>query len=249
MKAALLLCLALTGLLPAEVKEEAVTHGGASFRVVKLSPAQVRLVWKDAAGQPYRTFDKVQTTFAKQGKSVKFLMNAGIFEPGGIPSGLHIEDGKELHPLNTAAGKGNFFLQPNGVFLIREPAGAQATPRASIHETASFAAAEKPVPPPRYAIQSGPLLLLDGKRHPAFQDGSANKKHRNGVGVDADGKLVFAMTGKGQVVNFWDFAGLFLKLGCKDALFLDGDISQMSLNPADKVESNQFGAMFVVVEQ
>ena len=53
---------------------------------------------------------------------------------------------------------------------------------------------------------------------------------------------------EGEIVNFWDFAGLFLKLGCKDALFLDGDISQMAVNPGAPVESNRFGAMLVIVE-
>jgi uncharacterized protein YigE (DUF2233 family) len=99
-----------------------------------------------------------------------------------------------------------------------------------------------------WAIQSGPLLLLDGKRHPAFNQGSTSKKHRNGVGVDAKNQLVFIMTDKGQRVNFWDFSSLFLKLGCQNALFLDGDISQMAINPEQRVTSNQFGAMFVVAE-
>ena len=49
-------------------------------------------------------------------------------------------------------------------------------------------------------------------------------------------------------MNLWDFAGLFLTLGCKDALFLDGDLSQMALSPAAPVESNRFGAIFVVAE-
>jgi uncharacterized protein YigE (DUF2233 family) len=66
--------------------------------------------------------------------------------------------------------------------------------------------------------------------------------------VDAAGKLVFAITAQGQEVNFWDFAGLFLKLGCKDALFLDGDISMMAVNPDQPVASNRFAAMFVVAE-
>ena len=60
--------------------------------------------------------------------------------------------------------------------------------------------------------------------------------------------MVFAITAAGADVNFWDFAGLFLKLGCKDALFLDGDISKMAVNPDRPVASNRFAAMFVVAE-
>ena len=101
---------------------------------------------------------------------------------------------------------------------------------------------------PGMGTQSGPMLLIDGKRHPAFTEGSASKLHRNGVGTDAKGRVVFAITAPGETVNFWDFAGLFLKLDCKDALFLDGDISQMAVNPEKPVESNLFGAMFVVTE-
>jgi uncharacterized protein YigE (DUF2233 family) len=92
------------------------------------------------------------------------------------------------------------------------------------------------------------MLLIDGKRHPAFKEGSANKLHRNGVGVDGQGRVVFAITAPGQMVNLWDFAGLFTQLGCRNALFLDGDISAMAVNPTQSVESNSFGAMFVVVE-
>ena len=92
------------------------------------------------------------------------------------------------------------------------------------------------------------MLLIDGQRHPAFREGSISKLHRNGVGVDREGRLVFAITDRDQKVNFWDFAGLFLKLGCKDALFLDGTISQMAVNPDKPVQSNQFGAMFIVAE-
>ena len=179
----------------------------------------------------------MQAAFAKQGKSVKFLMNAGIFEPGGIPSGLHMEGGKTLRPLNLADAPGNFFLKPNGVCTFT-PGGP------FIGNSATWKATGKEA----WAIQAGPLLLIDGQRHPAFRDGSISKLHRNGVGVDKEGKFVFAITDNGQYVNFWDFAGLFLKLGCKDALFLDGTISQMSVNPDHPVQSNQFGVMFIVVE-
>ena len=91
-------------------------------------------------------------------------------------------------------------------------------------------------------------LLIDGKRHPAFNENSTSKLHRNGVGVNAKKQLVFAITEPGQLVNFWDFSGLFLKLGCNNALFLDGDISQMSTNPKKPIHSNFFGAMFIVTE-
>ena len=64
--------------------------------------------------------------------------------------------------------------------------------------------------------------------------------------MDDQRRVVFAITDKGQMVNFWDFSGLFLKLGCKNALFLDGDISQMAVNPQENLQSNSLAAMFVI---
>ena len=233
----------------AEVVEETVVHAGVKFRVVKIAPEKALVVWKDKDGAFYRSFDKVQAAYAKQGKSLCFLMNAGIFEPGGIPSGLHIEDRKTLHPVNVADAPGNFFLKPNGVLWIES--GGKKDAFISTPEKFQEREEQLRLMGSRWlerAVQSGPLLLIDGKRHPAFTENSKSKLHRNGVGVDRNGKVVFAITSKGELVNFWDFAGLFLTLGCKDALFLDGDISQMAVNPSGLVRSNQFGAMFVVAE-
>lgn len=236
-----LLLLPLTGFLfAAPVTEESVEHAAARFRIVRAAPEQVRVVWKDEKDVPYRTFDKVQAAFTAKGKTVRFIMNGGIFEPGGIPSGLHIENGKLLHPLNLADAPGNFFLKPNGVVWIEKNQATITTADSYERQTASRAV--------QTAVQSGPQLLIAGKRHPAFRDGSPNKLHRNGVGVDDKGRLVFAMTDRTQYVNLWDFAGLFLKLGCRNALFLDGDISQMAVNPLKPVESNRFGAIFVIAE-
>lgn len=223
----------------------AVEHAGVRFRVVTVEPRQVELVWKDAKGEPFANFDKVQAHYDAKGKQVKFLMNAGIYEPGIVPSGLHVENGAVLRPLNLKDGKGNFFLKPNGVFgLVGGEPG-----KAFIEESGAFAAREKTQARGlEFAIQGGPMLLSGGMLHPKFTDGSPNKKLRNGIGVDAAGKVVFAITAAGEEVNFWDFAGLFLKLGCKDALFLDGGISQMAVNPDGPVASNRFAAMFVVAE-
>lgn len=243
---ALLSCLAGIA-LSAPLGEEHVEHAGARFRMIRSSPERVQVVWKDVNGVPYRTFDRVQAAFSKEGKTVSFLMNAGIFEPGGIPSGLHVEHGKTLHPLNLADAPGNFFLKPNGVIWI-ETAGAKS--EAFIAPSEDFKKRRPLVTsrPLKLAVQSGPMLLHDGRRHPAFKDGSSSKLHRNGVGIDSEGRIVFAITDRGQEVNLWDFAGLFLKLGCKNALFLDGDISQSAVNPAKPVQSNPFGAMFVIAE-
>lgn len=233
----LLACSLLT--VRAGVVEESIISAGVKFRVVRLDPNQVQLVWNDETGQPYRTFDRVQAAFAKQGKTVKFIMNAGIFEPGGIPSGLHIENGKPLRPLNLADAPGNFFLKPNGVcvFIDGKPFIGTCPAWQKLSNGKET-----------WGIQSGPMLLISGQRHPAFTEYSKSRLHRNGVGVDDKGRLVFAITAKGEMANFWDFAGLFLKLSCKNALFLDGDISQMSVNPDKPVSSNRFGAMFIVTE-
>jgi uncharacterized protein YigE (DUF2233 family) len=226
-----------------EVREENVTHAGASFRVVRLPPSSIDIVWKNPNGTPYRSFEEVQNAYAKAGKKIRFIMNAGIYEPGGIPSGLHIEKGKQWRPVNLEKGEGNFFLQPNGVFRIGVDGGALISP------SDVFADQFRKTPGSlRLGIQSGPLLLTEGRRHPAFREGSPNKLLRNGVGVDSAGRVVFAITAPDQMVNLWDFAGLFLKLDCKDALFLDGDISMMAVNPVGPLESNLFGAMFIVTD-
>jgi uncharacterized protein YigE (DUF2233 family) len=254
MKLVLLMAAISGGICRGEVREEAVTFAGTQFRVVKLEPQQVGLVWKGGDGKPYQTFDRVQARFSKEGRTVRFLMNAGLYAPGYSPCGLHVENGIEMKPLNQAEGRGNFHLQPNGVLLIHGVSGT-SKPNAEIQTTAARVAFLKDmalhasyISRLRLAVQSGPMLLIDGKRHPTFQEGSPNKLHRNGVGIDPNGRIVFAITAAGQVVNFWDFAGLFQSLGCRNALFLDGTISQMAVNPKGPIESNSFAAMFVVAE-
>lgn len=242
MKIALVLLFTALLARAAGLKEELVAHAGTRFRVVRMEPSRLQLVWKDLQGEPYRGFDRVQANFASQGKKVIFITNAGIFEPGGIPSGVHAESDAMLRPVNHAEGKGNFFLKPNGIVS----AGAEGTAFVGSPDAwGKWKARQASI---TFAAQSGPLLLIAGKRHPAFNQGSANKLLRNGVGIDSKGRFVFAITAKGELVNFWDFAGLFLHLDCQDALFLDGDISQMAVNPPRPVQSNLFAAMFVVAE-
>lgn len=234
----------------AGLREETIQHAGVDFRVVHIAPENLQVVWKDAQGLPYQTFGRVQSSLKQQGKTLKFIINAGIFQPGGAPCGLHIEAAKELHPINLANAEGNFHLQPNGVMWIESTATTCAPRIASSPDFVKRREVIRGLSDTRIttAVQSGPMLLLDGKRHPAFKEGSPNRLHRNGVGVDANNRVVFAITADGQTVNFWDFAGLFLQLGCRNALFLDGNLSKMAVNPTQSVSSGPLGAMFVVAE-
>jgi len=219
---------------------ETVTRDGVRYFIWKAEPGKVRVIWMDDAGKRLRELPTVKAFLERKGEKPLMLMNGGIFEPGGIPSGVMVQGGKELFPVNRRDGRGNFFLKPNGIFLISEKG-------ARVIETGKW--------PPQgekvfYAVQSGPLLLDNGKVHPAFNKDSDSRLLRNGVGVAEDGTVVFAISdSKGdKYPNLYGFADLFLSIGCKDALFLDGDISQMKSGEELVKRSNRFGSVIAVVE-
>jgi uncharacterized protein YigE (DUF2233 family) len=68
------------------------------------------------------------------------------------------------------------------------------------------------------------MLLVNGRVHPAFRQGSINLNIRNGVGILPDGQVLLAISA--VPVNLWDFAQFFKTRGCKNALYLDGAISR-----------------------
>ena len=175
----------------------------------------LRLFLNGPAG-PYAGFDTLQADLARQGKTLGFAMNAGMFKPDLSPVGLYVENGQKLSPIVTADGPGNFGLLPNGVFCI----GAQF----AVIESRSFAHAH---PDCRFASQSGPMLVIAGAEHPAFQADSASLHIRNGVGVSTDGRTAwFAISDR--PVNFDSFARLFRDgLGAPNALYFDGSISRL----------------------
>jgi uncharacterized protein YigE (DUF2233 family) len=154
---------------------------------------------------------------AAGGEELLFAVNGGIYARTLEPLGLYLEDGVRLEGLNRGRGGGNFFLKPNGVFYVGESG-------AGVVETDRY-------PPPgqvRNAVQSGPMLVIDGALHPRFIPGYHSRHVRNGVGVDRRGRVVFAIS-RG-LVNFHDFGTLFRdRLDCPNALYLDGKISQMYL--------------------
>ena len=220
---------------------DTVVKNGIRYLVWKAEVGDVRVVWKDGEGKQLRDFPSVKRYLEEKGETPLMLMNGGIFEPGGVPSGVMVQEGKKLLPLNKKDGEGNFFLKPNGVFLITEKG-------ARVMEAGKYPPAGEKI---LYAVQSGPLLLEGGKTHPAFNAGSKSRLHRNGVGVAKDGTVVFAMSDwdSGKFPNLFEFADLFRDLGCADALFLDGDISQMRFGKDLGKVSNRFGSVIAVVEE
>jgi uncharacterized protein YigE (DUF2233 family) len=185
----------------------------------------IRLYWKGANGIAYGGFSPLADALKTQGRQLRFAMNGGMFETDLSPVGLFIEDGKERHKADTRDGVSNFHLKPNGVFYAGDGV-------AGVMETARFLANG---PKARYAMQSGPLLVIDGRIHPKIHQTGTSAKIRNGVGVRDGGTVVFAISE--QPVTFYAFARLFRDaLNCPNALFLDGSISSLfapNLNRAD----------------
>ena len=191
---------------------------GARFTVCEIDPVRDRLelFLYDDAGKPLASFRGVNDRLAREGLELGVAMNAGMYHTSRAPVGLYIEDGRQEMRLVTSAGPGNFGLLPNGVFCLTET-GAQ------VIETRRF---EREAPACRDATQSGPMLVIDGALHPRFLPDSDSLHVRNGVGVDRDGRVHFAISN--EPVNFHHFARLFRDgLGVPDALYLDGSISRL----------------------
>lgn len=183
---------------------------------VDFSKDKLRLFLRDEAGSPFKRFEALKKSLAARGEQLVFAMNAGMYHPDFSAVGLFIAEGEEQAPLNTASGTGNFFLKPNGVFYITEKG-------AGVMEAERYVKArEKPL----LATQSGPLLLQDGEVHPRFLPDSASRLVRNGVGIVSPQRAVFAISD--SPVNFYEFALFFRDhLHCRDALYLDGNISSL----------------------
>lgn len=146
----LVLLLATASLLTAQTRVE---RGGTVFLTYEARPAEIDLFWKGPDGKPFGQFSKLQEHLRAEGRRIAFIMNAGIFEEGGVPSGLCVIGGKVLHPLNLSPGAGNFFLKPNGVFYI-DARGAHVV-------TSEEYASLKPLA--RLAIQSARSCCATGR--------------------------------------------------------------------------------------
>jgi uncharacterized protein YigE (DUF2233 family) len=140
-----------------------------------------------------------------------------MYDEAGAPVGLYVEEGRVVKPLNLRRGPGNFHLMPNGVFAVDRSGRVSVTPSGAFR---------KAVPAQRWATQSGPMLVIAGRLHPKFSRDGESRLVRNGVGVKDPRTAFFVISEDG--VSFGRFARFFRdRLGCRDALFLDGSVSSL----------------------
>lgn len=212
------------------------------FTVVTVDPARqdLRLFLYDEAGQPFTGFARLQQWLRGRKQRLVFAVNAGMYHPGFAPVGLHVENGKQLAPLNLDEGKGNFFMKPNGVFVLGKGGPAVVASEA-------YPAYAAKSPNVRLATQSGPMLVIDGQLHPRFDPDSPSRYVRNGVGV-LDGKAIFVISK--VPVTFHELASYFRDtLHCQNALYLDGSISSLFSSALGRADAAApLGPMLGVVE-
>lgn len=168
--------------------------------------------------------DSIKTDFPVNGSkspfSIDFAMNACLFEDDGKNTGYFRFYNKEIVPINNS-NYGNFGMhldknsnETNGVFY------GQGS-KWNIVGTSKFKDTEA-----KFAIQNGPILVLDGKINSVFNKDSKNRDYRNGIGVGDDGLPCFVIS-KSDDCNFYELADYFLKTAkCKNAIYSDGAVVQ-----------------------
>jgi uncharacterized protein YigE (DUF2233 family) len=203
---------------------------------VDLKKQNISFFWRDEENQPFRNFSALRSWLIKKNLKLVFAMNGGMYKTDNSPLGLYIESGKTVIATNKKTGSGNFSWKPNGIFYINN----ENIPAVTTTEKFKLSSDVK------YATQSGPMLVIDGKMHPEFKKGSTNENIRNGVGIMANGQVLFAMSK--MPINFYDFANFFLRSGCKNALYLDGCVSSTYL-PSQSWKEQWDGDFGVIIAE
>lgn len=172
-------------------------------------------------------------------KTIAFAVNAGMFDEAGDPIGYFVQGGERTKELNTADGEGNFHMKPNGVFFGTGDKWEIRTSDDFLKNVSDR---------PDFGTQSGPMLVIDGKLHPEIRDDGPSRTIRNAVGVDEKGRAHFVISAApisfGKLARFYRDA-----LGVKNALYLDGSVSQL-WNPAtERIDGGAPIGPILVVER
>ena len=203
-------------------------HPSVDIRYYIVPPnKKIKIFWRNKYGTPYRNLETLAKQLNKNGLQLLFGINGGIYSRRYTPKGLFISNNIYLQrpDQKSIQNGGNFYLKPNGIFAITTNGEHVVSPTKSFVKKYHSNIPGYGYREIEYAIQSGPMLLIDGKFNNKFNINSVNKKSRTGVGIDDRGQVVFAMALNN--ISFYDFAAVFLELKCKNALFLDGGLVSM----------------------
>ena len=205
--------------------------------IVNPKKQNLEFFWKNEKGEHFKNAENLISWLKSKNKKLLFSTNGGMYKKDNSPQGLFIENKIVKSEIDTSNGNGNFYLKPNGVFYLT----TEKNP--IICKTEDFVNNGMI----KYATQSGPMLVIDGEIHTAFKKNSTNLNIRNGVGILPNNQIIFAISKK--EINFYDFAEYFKKLGCKNALYLDGFVSRTYLPEKNwKQIDGNFGVIIGVTE-
>jgi uncharacterized protein YigE (DUF2233 family) len=228
-----------TEALPADVTELSVGEVNFAACEIDLRTDRLAMHWKSDTGQVYGSLRALDASLHKQGKRVICGTNGGIFDESQKPLGLYIENGTILRRSNLRRNAyGNFYLQPNGVFVLY--AGRAEIVTTGEYETKSDA--ERRLI--EFANQSGPILVRYGDPNPLFAPGSPNTTTRNAVCVRGPAQV--ALVAAQDPITFHDFARVLKdRFRCASALYLDGSLS--TFFPSTRVVFERpLGVLFAV---
>ncbi len=209
------------------------------FVCYTVSPKKLNVSFylKNEKQENFKNAKNLKTWLKSHNKELLFATNGGMYKKDHSPQGLYIENKIIKAVIDTTNGNGNFYLKPNGVFYIT----SDKIP--NIIATQNFVY-NKNI---ECATQSGPMLLIDGKIHAAFNQNSTNLNIRNGVGILPNNEILFVMSKK--EINFYDLAEYFKKQGCKNALYLDGFVSRTYCPDKNWIQTNgDFGVILAVTK-
>lgn len=170
----------------------------------------VQLHWKNGTEQ-FWSLNAVRQHLVEQGRCPVFLSNGGIYGKDYAPLGLHIEDGTQIQQVNPAKGSGNFSWN-SAIFSLRDG-------RPEVRRHTAWPGDEGV----SIALQSGPALVLNGKRTSAGRS-EASRYSRGAVVAYRDGRVGFVQTL--DRIAFRDLVNVASTRGqIQGMLYLDGRIN------------------------
>ena len=195
--------------------------------LIKIDPANLKKIsiLENSTNLPHQDFLKSQVAL----HSNIYLTNGGFYDNGGKPVGYYVKDSKKVQDVNIGSGPGNFFIKPNGAFIITDN-------DAMICESSQIQNAKNV----SLGIQNGPMLVNNGQVNPAFA--TFPKQYlKSGVGIYTVGNdkfIVFATSN--VIVTYSEFASLFKDyFNCDNALLL-GNSNAVSYYPNETNPNAQF---------